>query len=251
MKNDDWCVKKPNWLVIKPCQTTHCHTDAASGNDRYRRRQTTLCCSLIRRKMDKLVYFTWCWRTKSFKPGRAPRWPVADILHILPFLVQRSPQDFGWLRSRWSTELLALIVNRLLMWRFIPPPCTDTWNRRVLSGAEPRRRWKSKTRTMMKTPCHWAGVGSEADGTSCVLSGWSRYRPEPENRRGLDVERATEAHCNAGTKPEALSGRRTAFRYRASSLRHWQQQEFWFIYQSVRNVAAHISASEKYYAGSR
>ena len=50
---------------------------------------------------------------KSLKPGRTPRWPVADILHILPFLVQRSPQDFGWLRSRWSTELLALIVNRL------------------------------------------------------------------------------------------------------------------------------------------
>lgn len=50
---------------------------------------------------------------KSLKPGRAPRWPVADILHILPLLVERSPQDFGWLRSRWSTELLALVVNRL------------------------------------------------------------------------------------------------------------------------------------------
>lgn len=50
---------------------------------------------------------------KSLKPGRAPRWPVANILYVLPLLVQRSPQDFGWLRSRWSTELLALIVNRL------------------------------------------------------------------------------------------------------------------------------------------
>lgn len=29
---------------------------------------------------------------KSIKPGRAPGWPVADILHILPLLVQRSPQ---------------------------------------------------------------------------------------------------------------------------------------------------------------
>ncbi|WP_196908784.1 IS630 family transposase, partial [Candidatus Symbiopectobacterium sp. 'North America'] len=38
--------------------------------------------------------------------------PTTDILHILPLLVQRSHQDFGWLRSRWSTELLALIVNR-------------------------------------------------------------------------------------------------------------------------------------------
>jgi putative transposase len=42
----------------------------------------------------------------------AVRWPVGDILNILPLLVRRSPQDFGWLRSRWSTELLTLIVNR-------------------------------------------------------------------------------------------------------------------------------------------
>ncbi|QXE13508.1 IS630 family transposase [Pectobacterium atrosepticum] len=42
---------------------------------------------------------------QSLRSGRAPRWPVADILQVLPLLVQRSPQDFGWLRSRWSTEL--------------------------------------------------------------------------------------------------------------------------------------------------
>lgn len=50
---------------------------------------------------------------KSLRPGRAPRWPVVDILHALPLLVQRSPKEFGWLRSRWSTELLARIVNRI------------------------------------------------------------------------------------------------------------------------------------------
>ncbi|HGE1203102.1 TPA: IS630 family transposase [Salmonella enterica subsp. enterica serovar Typhimurium] len=50
---------------------------------------------------------------KGLRPGRAPRWPVADILQLLPLLVQRSPKDFGWLRSRWSTELLALVINRL------------------------------------------------------------------------------------------------------------------------------------------
>lgn len=50
---------------------------------------------------------------KSLRPGRAPRWPVADILQLLPLLVQRSLKDFGWLRSRWSTELLALVINRL------------------------------------------------------------------------------------------------------------------------------------------
>ncbi len=37
---------------------------------------------------------------KSLRPGRALHWPVADILHILLLLVQRSPKDFGWLRSR-------------------------------------------------------------------------------------------------------------------------------------------------------
>lgn len=50
---------------------------------------------------------------KSLKPGRTTHWPVSDILRILPLLVQRSPQDFGWLRSRWSTELMALVINRL------------------------------------------------------------------------------------------------------------------------------------------
>ena len=50
---------------------------------------------------------------KSLRSGCAPRWPVTDILQIMPLWVQRSPKDFGWLRSRWSTELLALVVNRL------------------------------------------------------------------------------------------------------------------------------------------
>ncbi len=50
---------------------------------------------------------------KSLKLGREPQWPMADILPILPLLMQHSPQDIGWLRSRWSTELLARVVNRL------------------------------------------------------------------------------------------------------------------------------------------
>ncbi|OHF50704.1 transposase [Salmonella enterica subsp. arizonae] len=50
---------------------------------------------------------------KSLRPGRAPQWPVTDILQVLPLLVQRSPKDFGWLRSRWSTELLSRIINQI------------------------------------------------------------------------------------------------------------------------------------------
>ncbi|MCH4996233.1 helix-turn-helix domain-containing protein [Pectobacterium carotovorum] len=75
---------------------------------------------------------------KSLKSGRAPRWPVADILHVFPLLVQRSPQDFGWLRSRWNTELLTCIVNRRFDVTLTIPPCTDTSNRQVWSGAEQR-----------------------------------------------------------------------------------------------------------------
>lgn len=63
---------------------------------------------------------------KSLRPGRVVRWPVGDILHILPLLVRRSPQDFGWLRSRWSTELLTLIVNRLFNVTLLVPRYTDT-----------------------------------------------------------------------------------------------------------------------------
>ena len=50
---------------------------------------------------------------KSLRPGRTPQWPVTDILQVLPLLVQRSPKDFGWLRSRWSTELLSRIINQI------------------------------------------------------------------------------------------------------------------------------------------
>lgn len=32
---------------------------------------------------------------------------------MLPLLVQRSPKNFGWLRSRWSTELLTHIINQI------------------------------------------------------------------------------------------------------------------------------------------
>jgi len=39
--------------------------------------------------------------------------PFTDILQVLPLLVQRSPKDFGWLRSRWSTELLSRIINQI------------------------------------------------------------------------------------------------------------------------------------------
>jgi transposase len=50
---------------------------------------------------------------KSLPPGRQKRWPIEAIIHMLDLLVQRSPQDFGYLRSRWSSELLSIEINKL------------------------------------------------------------------------------------------------------------------------------------------
>ncbi|MFM7852381.1 MAG: winged helix-turn-helix domain-containing protein, partial [Flammeovirgaceae bacterium] len=38
----------------------------------------------------------------------------AKIVTLLVLLMQFSPQDFGYQRSRWCTELLAIKINRLM-----------------------------------------------------------------------------------------------------------------------------------------
>lgn len=50
---------------------------------------------------------------KSLPPGRQRKWPMEAMLRMLDLLVQRSPQDFGYLRSRWSTEILTIEINKL------------------------------------------------------------------------------------------------------------------------------------------
>ena len=50
---------------------------------------------------------------KSLPAGRQKKWPVEEMLRMLDLLVQRSPQDFGYLRSRWSTEMLTIEINKL------------------------------------------------------------------------------------------------------------------------------------------
>lgn len=39
---------------------------------------------------------------------------VPKIIMLLQMLIQMSPQDLGYQRSRWSTELFAIEINRLL-----------------------------------------------------------------------------------------------------------------------------------------
>ncbi|MBP2850168.1 IS630 family transposase [Dickeya oryzae] len=49
----------------------------------------------------------------SLRPGRERRWPFEHICALLVQLVRRSPGDFGYQRSCWSTELLAIKINEI------------------------------------------------------------------------------------------------------------------------------------------
>jgi transposase len=50
---------------------------------------------------------------KSLPAGRPSQLPMDAILTMLTVLIQLSPQDLGYQRSRWSTELLTIEINRL------------------------------------------------------------------------------------------------------------------------------------------
>lgn len=50
---------------------------------------------------------------ESLPAGRSCRWPFEHICSLLRELVKYSPGDFGYQRSRWSTELLAVKINKI------------------------------------------------------------------------------------------------------------------------------------------
>lgn len=50
---------------------------------------------------------------ESLPAGRGRRWPFEQICALLKRLVERSPGDLGYQRSRWSTELLAIKINQI------------------------------------------------------------------------------------------------------------------------------------------
>ena len=64
----------------------------------------------------------WCQRYEQAgieglydaRPGKSPTLPAHLITRLLLILVQYSPQEFGYLRSRWSTELFSLLVQEFL-----------------------------------------------------------------------------------------------------------------------------------------
>jgi hypothetical protein len=49
---------------------------------------------------------------KSLPTGRSRRLPFEHICTLLRELIKHSPGDFGYQRSRWSTELLAIKNQR-------------------------------------------------------------------------------------------------------------------------------------------
>lgn len=50
---------------------------------------------------------------KSLPSGRGRHWPFEHICALLRQLIKHSPEDFGYQRSRWSTELLAIKINEI------------------------------------------------------------------------------------------------------------------------------------------
>ncbi|ECI4026728.1 helix-turn-helix domain-containing protein [Salmonella enterica] len=50
---------------------------------------------------------------KSLPAGRTRRWPFEHICTLLRELVKHTHGDFGYQRSRWSTERLAIKINEI------------------------------------------------------------------------------------------------------------------------------------------
>ncbi len=53
------------------------------------------------------------YRRESSTRGREPILPFVQIAVVLTALLKLNPQDLGYQRSRWSTELMAIEINRI------------------------------------------------------------------------------------------------------------------------------------------
>ncbi|WP_276097486.1 IS630-like element ISEc33 family transposase [Klebsiella quasipneumoniae] len=74
----------------------------------------TLCCA----RLSVSRWINWFTHSgieglKSLPAGRSRRWPFEHICTLLRELIKHSPGDFGYQRSRWSTELLAIKINEI------------------------------------------------------------------------------------------------------------------------------------------
>ena len=48
------------------------------------------------------------------RTDRPPTQPKVLIIDVLKLLIERKPRALGYQRSRWSTELLSLVLKRVL-----------------------------------------------------------------------------------------------------------------------------------------
>ena len=85
---------------------------------------------------------------KSLPAGRSRRWPFEHICTLLRELIKHSPGDFGYQRSRWSTELLAIKINEIT--GCMQEPFAAGCHLRGLYGAGPRQLCVSVTHIKMK-----------------------------------------------------------------------------------------------------
>ncbi len=74
----------------------------------------TLCCA----RSSVGSWINWFTQSgveglKSLPAGRACSWPFEHISTLLRELVKHSPGDFGYQCLRWSTELLAIKINKI------------------------------------------------------------------------------------------------------------------------------------------
>jgi transposase len=99
---------------------------------------------------------------KSLPAGRSRRWPFEHICTLLRELIKYSPCDFGYQRSRWSTELLAIKINEITGSSCMQELCVAGCPLPDWYGAEPRQRCVSAILIRMKkwlqSIKHWANA---------------------------------------------------------------------------------------------
>lgn len=71
----------------------------------------TLCCAVPSVRQINWPTLSGVAGMKSLPAGRVRRWPYENICSLLHKLVKHAPSDFGYQRSRWGTELLAIKIN--------------------------------------------------------------------------------------------------------------------------------------------
>lgn len=74
---------------------------------------------------------------RSLTPGRERRWSRERICGLVSDLLDFSPGDFGYQRSRWSSELFSIMINDMMSVFIHPGTLRVGYLGWILSGAGP------------------------------------------------------------------------------------------------------------------